>query len=76
MFEEFTDRNNFLQRSAAFRKSQQLTRKMRRVLRRLAGFGKESEQIARIRRRLDLRQTNVAGNNGENVVKVVRYAAG
>ena len=33
---------------------------MRRVLRRLAGFGKESEQIARIRGRLDLRQPNVA----------------
>src|SRR5437016_851612 len=48
---------------------------MRRVLRRLAGFGKESEQIARIRGRLDLRQPNVAGNHRQNVVQIMRDPA-
>ena len=42
----------------------------------LAGFGEKRKQAAGITGRFDLGEANVAGNNCENVVKVVRYAAG
>jgi len=46
------------------------------VLRGLAGFRKKSEEAAGIRRRFDLRQPYVSGNDGENVVQIVRDSAG
>src|ERR1700686_3523496 len=48
---------------------------MRRVLRRLAGLGKEPEQVSRFGGSLDLRQSDVAGNDGENVIQIMRDAA-
>ena len=49
---------------------------MGRVLCGLAGFRKKSEETARIRRRFDLGEADVPGNNSEDIVQVVRDSAG
>src|SRR5438477_7522441 len=45
------------------------------VLGGLAGFREKPEQAAGIRRRFDLGQPYVSGNDGENVVQIVRDSA-
>src|SRR5438045_4207129 len=42
----------------------------------LAGFREEPEQTTGIGRRFDLSQADVSGNDGENVVEIVRDPAG
>src|ERR1041384_2269296 len=76
MFEKLTHRYDFLQRCAAFGKREELAGKVSRVLRGLARFREKSEQASGIRGRFDLGEADVSGDDGENIVQIVRDSAG
>src|SRR5947207_1142223 len=68
MLNQLTHRNYFLQRRAVFGKREQLTGKMRGVLRGLARLREETEETAVIHRRFELGEPDVPGNDGKDVV--------
>ena len=71
MRQQLTNLRDLLHRRAAFGEGQQLTRQMCGVLRRLARLRQEREQRSAVGWRFNLRQADVAGNNGQNVIQVV-----
>ena len=76
LLKEIRDRGDLLQGCAAFGKSEQLTGKPGRVLRCLAGFSEEGKQIPAMGRRVELGEADVARDDGEDVVQIVRNSAG
>ena len=77
MLQEVRDRGDLFQGSAAFGEGEQLIGEPGRMLCRLSRFGEKGEQVAAvIGGRFELGETDVARNDGENVIQVVRDAAG
>ena len=75
MCEKIGDGRDALERRTPLGKGQQLTRQMGRMLRCLSRLGEKRVQTAGIAWRLDLSETDVTGNDGKNVVQVVRNSS-
>jgi hypothetical protein len=77
VLQEVRNRGDLLQGSAAFGEGKQLVGEPGGVLRCLSRFGEEREQIAAmVGGRFELSEADIARNDGENVIQVVRDPAG